>query len=173
MIDGNWIPVKDGDERAFALFSRHYSYQPYKDNRRQMGYRNRFLICGPGGKLVMITQDCNALFVWRKFKDENQPGINCAVFRNESGLLASELILEAEQLALAKWPDTNRFYTYINPKKVRPIKQRGKELWGYCFLKAGWQQCDYVTKWNKHLVFEKWITEREEVNPSPIELGSH
>jgi hypothetical protein len=173
MIDGNWIPVKDGDERAFALFSRHYSYQPYKDNRRQMGYRNRFLICGPGEKLILITQDCNALFVWRKFKDENQPGINCAVFRNESGLLSSQLILEAEELALIKWPNDNRFYTYVNPRLIQSINP------GYCFIKAGWNKCG-ITKWNKLLILEKYRQDIRELlehvtgsNLSPTELGNY
>ncbi len=96
-----WFGVKDGDPRAYALMKRHYSFQPYKDGRRQNpGNPNRRLFVGPGQKMVLLTVDCDALFVWRKFIDKSgQQGVNCAVFRNESDHLSSELILEAEQLA--------------------------------------------------------------------------
>ena len=46
---GHWLPVKDGDPRAAYLYQRHYSCHCYRDNRRAChGYRNRFLIVGPG-----------------------------------------------------------------------------------------------------------------------------
>jgi hypothetical protein len=98
---GHWFAVKDGDARAFALFRRHYSYHEYQDGRRQRpGYRHRFLMVGPGEKMVLMTVNCDALFVWRKFmSDDGQQGVNCAVFRNESPVLSSLLVLEAEQLA--------------------------------------------------------------------------
>lgn len=131
---GHWIGVKDGNAKAAALFSRHYSAHHYKDRRRsQIGYRNRFLIVGPGQKLVLMTVNCDALFVWRKFIDDSgQTGVNCAVFRNESPALSSLLILEAEQLAWSKWPG-HRLYTYVDASKVSSCNP------GYCFKKAGWQ----------------------------------
>ena len=96
---GNWLSVKDGEPAAMSLFKRHYSFHEYKDNRRRIG-RNRNLIVGPGEKMVLVTQDYKALFVWRKFIDASgQHGINCAVFRNESTILSSELIREACELA--------------------------------------------------------------------------
>lgn len=154
---GPWIVVSDGDERVFNLYKRHYSYKPYKDNRRQIGYRNRFLICGPGEKLVLLSGDEKAAFSWLLMKDNDagEEGLYCSFFRNESDCLSSFLILEAEKVALAKWPLVTRFYTYIDPKEVKPTKRRGVDMWGYCYLKAGWQQCDYITKWNHKLVFEK------------------
>jgi hypothetical protein len=86
---GHWLPVKDGDPRAAYLYQRHYSHRHYADNRRsQHGYRNRFLIAGPGEKLLLLTVSCDALFVWRKFINAGgQQGVNCAVFRNESPIL--------------------------------------------------------------------------------------
>lgn len=134
MIDGHWLPAKDGDPRAFYLMSRHYSFQPYRDGRRQdLSYRNRHLFVGPGKKKVWLTVDCRALWVWRKFIDKSgQTGVNCAVFHNESDILASELILEAEQLAWRIWPG-ERLYTYVDDKAVPSPNP------GYCFKKAGWQ----------------------------------
>lgn len=131
MIDGHWIAVKDGDERAFALYQRHYTALPYRDGRRRRDKR----FCGPGEKLVLLTQNCDALFVWRKFMKPDlagQEGVNCSVFRNEGDYLSSELILEAEQLAWQIWPG-ERLYTYVNPRRIRSTNP------GYCYKIAGWQ----------------------------------
>jgi hypothetical protein len=144
---GYWQGIKDGDPRAFDLFRRHYSYQDYADRRRnQHGYRNRFLICGPGEKLVLLGADERALFVWRKFICDGQAGVNCAVFRNESDLRSSDLIREAAEIAWRRWPK-ERLFTYVNPRMVRSNNP------GYCFLKAGWSKCG-ITKWNKLLILE-------------------
>jgi hypothetical protein len=95
MIDGHWLPAKDGDARVFDLMRRHYTFHAYKDRRRQdLSNRNRHLVVGPGEKMVLLTVDCSALFIWRKFIDDSgQTGVNCAVFHNESNV-RSELILE-------------------------------------------------------------------------------
>ena len=101
LFSGYWLSIKDGDPRAYTLFQKHYSYRNYRDGRRRIyGYRNRFLICGPGEKLVLLTADSDALFVWRKFiSRDSQTGVNCAVFRNESPTLSSLLIHEACAIA--------------------------------------------------------------------------
>lgn len=158
--DMMWIAVKDGDERAFSIFKRHYSFHDYKDGRRRdRSNPNRFLIAGPGRKLVLMTLQCDALFVWRVFhSDDGQEGINCAVFRNESPHLASEMILEAEKLAWAKWPDMNRMYTYVNGAAVASSNP------GYCFKKAGWQKCG-VTKTNKLIILEKYREDNKHESP--------
>lgn len=103
-----WLAVKDGDERAAALYLRHYSAHIYKDGRRRYGYRNRFLIVGPGEKLLLLTPDCRAVFAWRRFIDRSgQEGVNCAIFRNEGAfngaVRSSDLILAAEDYARQKW----------------------------------------------------------------------
>lgn len=132
---GYWRGVPDGDPRAFDLFSRHYSYQDYADGRRQLhGYRNRFLIMGPGEKLVLLGSDERALFGWRRFRDASgQTGINCSVFRNESGREGVELLLEAELVALRRWPDVARLYTYVDANMVRGNPP------GAVFVRAGWR----------------------------------
>ena len=57
-----WLPVKDGDRRAWSLFQDHYSRYIYADGRRPR------LFVGPGEKMVLLTQECDALFVWRMFQ---------------------------------------------------------------------------------------------------------
>ena len=141
IIDTVWLPARDGDKRAFDLFQRHYSSLPYADGRRaDPYYRNRWLIVGPGEKMVLLTAQSDALFVWRKFiNDRGDEGVNCAVFRNESCQRSSDLILAAEQLAWVRWPG-ERLYTYVNPRAIRSTNP------GYCFQVAGWQKCGVTTK---------------------------
>lgn len=145
--ENRWFAVKDGDPRAFALMRKHYSFQPYADGRRQdPTYRNRFLFVGPGQKMVLMTSDCLALFVWRKFFDRSgQTGVNCAVFRNEGPQLSSTLILQAEDLAWRRWPG-ERLYTYVNDRKVESVNP------GYCFKCAGWQFAGYTASKRLHIL---------------------
>jgi len=129
-----WVIVKDGYPPAYELMRRHYTFHDYKDGRRyDLHNRNRRLFCGPGEKLVLLSPLGDALFVWRKFTDlSGQDGLNCAVFRNESGMLSSLLILAAEAMARERWPEEHRLYTYVNAKKVKSSNP------GYCFKAAGW-----------------------------------
>lgn len=151
MFDWNWYATKDGDPAAYDIMTRHYSFNGYADGRRlDLNYHNRHLFVGPGEKLVLMTADYKALFVWRKFQDDSgQTGINCAVFRNESDILSSCLILEAEQLAWQKWPG-ERLYTYVNPRAIQSSNP------GYCFQCAGWRKLDTTTKNNKLVILEKY-----------------
>ena len=131
-----WVPVKDGDDRARALYRRHYSAYRYRDGRRPRQF------VGPGQHMVLLTLPCDALFVWRLFIENGRTeprGVNCAVFRNESpGHLSSELILDAERWAWDRWPDWS-LYTFVNPQRIRSTNP------GYCFQMAGWMKTG-VTK---------------------------
>lgn len=129
-----WYASMDGDERARALFDRHYSRRHYRDGRRPK------LFAGPGEKLVLVTANYDALFVWRKFIDDaipKQNGVNCAVFRNESDLLSSYLIRNAEEIAHKRWPG-ERLYTYVNGDKIKSSNP------GFCFIMADWRPCGYT-----------------------------
>lgn len=127
-----WIEVRDGNDTARAIFDRHYSRHRYADGRKPA------LFLGPGEKMVLLNREADAVFGWRKFISRDaQQGINCAIFRNDGKELASELILRAEDLARARWGD-ERFYTYVDPRHVRPTMVRGVPVWGWCFFKASW-----------------------------------
>lgn len=136
IIDDYWLPAKDGDPRVFGIARRHYTFHDYKDGRRQNAfYRNRRLVVGPGEKMVLLTVDCDALFIWKKFTSlDGQPGVNCAMFRNESPILSSVLIVEACRHAWARWHGA-RLYTYVNAAKIQSVNP------GYCFKAAGWVVC--------------------------------
>lgn len=141
-----WLPTKDGDPSAFALFENHYTFRP---NRKQ------YQFVGPGESLVLLTQRADALFVWRKFiNDSGDEGVNCSIFHNAGPMLSSELINQAETLAWSKWPG-ERLYTYVNPRKIRSTNP------GFCFQMAGWNLLRnpsgdlLVTKRRKYAVLEK------------------
>lgn len=141
LSDATWEVVKDGDPTARSIFSRHYSKHNYADGRKPK------LFVGPGQKMVLLTPDAKALFVWRKFKSaDGQVGVNCAVFRNEGKQRSSDLIRAAMKMAWERWPG-ERLYTYVNAKKIRSVNP------GACFKKAGWRRCG-LTKWNRLVILE-------------------
>jgi hypothetical protein len=130
LFGDTWIQVRDGNATGMALFLRHYSAR----DRRKI-----FQFVGPGEKMVLLTPDARALFVWRKFisRRKGETGVNCAVFRNEGSTAgrSSELIEAAKQLAWNRWPG-ERLYTYVDARKIRPKRDPGR-----CFLRAGFKLC--------------------------------
>jgi hypothetical protein len=131
------LPFWDGlvktthfDPEMRMLADRHYS-------RRTVGAKQ---FCYAGRKLVLRDTAGDVCFVWMWPQDDmrmdNQTGYNCAIFRNESNRLASEIILEAEAAAFAKW-GPNRLYTYVDGRKVRSSNP------GYCFQRAGWRKAGF------------------------------
>lgn len=128
----HWILAQDGEPELLTLYEKHYSCKVYADGR------TRKLFCGPGEKVVLTTPTRDALFVWRNFIDDSgQQGINCAVFRNESPVLASDLIREADAIADFVWPG-ERHYTFV---RAEAVKSRNP---GWCFICAGWNRCGYT-----------------------------
>lgn len=123
----NLIQTTPFDQECRMLADRHYS-------RRTIGAKQ---FCYAGRKLVLRNAEGSVLFVWMycypQYRMDGQIGYNCAIFRNESSRLSSEIILEAESLAFEKWGQ-NRLFTYINPRKIKSPNP------GYCFKKAGWKQ---------------------------------
>jgi hypothetical protein len=115
------------DDEMRQLADRHYSRRTV--GARQFAYSGRKLVLRDAAGLV--------LWVWMypdpDMRMDGQTGYNCAIFRNESPRLASDIILEAETHAIAKW-GPGRMYTYVDPAKVRSSNP------GYCYLMAGWHR---------------------------------
>lgn len=134
-----WWLTKDGDTDCLAMYERHYS------GIARTGRRRVAQFVGPGEPIVLRTLNGDAMFVWRRFKDDSgQTGINCAVFRNESAHRSSELIRQADAIADFAWVD-RRHYTYVNAEKVRSTNP------GFCFIAAGWKRCA-MTKSGLHIL---------------------
>lgn len=147
--DQYWVQVNDGDERAFDIFTRHYTFRKWRIRTGKNGKR----MAGPGETIVLIGKDGKALFIWKKqkYSQDGQTGVNCAVFRTEhkkgEGPLASDLLLQAEQIAHNRWPQ-ERLFTYVNPREVKSKNP------GYCFKVAGWKRVG-ITKARKLIILEK------------------
>jgi hypothetical protein len=129
------------DPEMAALADRHYS-------RRTIGAR-QFLYSGR--KLVLRDALGEVLFAWMypdpALRMDSQVGYNNAIFRNESKRLSSDIILEAERFAFAKW-GPNRLYTFIDGDRIRSSNP------GYCFKRAGWTSAG-MTKGGK-VILEKY-----------------
>ena len=118
----DWYVTKDGDLSCLELYERHYSCYEYRDGRK----RSQFV--GPGEHIVLRTGDADAMFVWRKFIDDSgQQGVNCAVFRNESRLLSSELIRQAD--AVADFAGLVKGTTHTSVRKQSGAAIRASALW--------------------------------------------
>jgi hypothetical protein len=68
-----------------------------------------------------------------------------SLFRRESGALASDLIVEA--VAITRWfwePPPLGLVTFVNPLKVPAVKRRGQDIYGYCYLKAGFRHVGFT-----------------------------
>ena len=122
-----WIISHDMNPIAQKLADRHYS-------RKTPGSTKGFI--GPGEKLVLLSPDGKALFAWLRsdpeLRGDHIDGVNCTIFRNESRVLSSKLILEAEKFARKRWPDL-KLFTYVSKEKVKSKNP------GWCFMKAGWK----------------------------------
>lgn len=119
-------PATSYDSAAVALADRHYPRRP--GVRTQVG--------GPARKLILRDAAGTACFVWLWPKDgmrwDGQTGYYCSLFRNESPILSSVLVLDAEAWAVEKW-GPRRMFTYVDPRRVHSTNP------GYCFKVAGWQ----------------------------------
>ena len=130
----HWYQCNQNYQGALEIYSRHYTYAGGN-------YAASHSIVGPGERIVLVTAEEDALFIWRReaFRMDGQQGANCAVFRNEGLTLSSGLIIEAEQLAWKRWPG-ERLFTFVNPTKVQSANP------GYCFICAVWSRCGTTRK---------------------------
>lgn len=129
----HWYSANKAAPAVIDLYSRHYS--AVKNGKSKVHWRNHG-ITPPAASMTLLTAGSDALFVWiqSKFRKDGLKGIECTVFRNESSILSSVLILEAEILALQKWRDQPQFFTFVKPSAIKSSNA------GYCFMAAGWHR---------------------------------
>lgn len=129
------VRTRRNDAEARALADRHYS-------RQTPGSRD---FVGPGRTIILRDLAGTWLFVWRRtrYRLDGQTGWECALFRNESGRLSSDIILECEG-----WV-SGRLFTYVDPLRVRSVNP------GYCFLCAGWRRSGRSKVHGLHLLVKE------------------
>ena len=123
-----WRVTTKWDKDGCALADRHYS-------RRKVG-APQFM---PPGQTVVLIADGAVWGWWRPHPDSGLQAMNgldgwtCTIFRNESDVLSSTLVLDAELALLDKGCGPDGMLTYVFDKKVRRKRDPGR-----CFRRAGW-----------------------------------
>jgi hypothetical protein len=134
--DGYWHPVRRCDPRARALADRHYS-------RQTVGAID---FMASGRTLVLLHDGCGGQAVWGAIENLDPAGNRrwrCSIFRNESLVLSSALIIEATERTYEFW---RRRYGALPSvpltTEVDPARVIHKRDPGRCFLRANWQRID-------------------------------
>lgn len=136
-----WKLSHRADPKAVVIADRHY-------NRQKVG-APQFV---PPGRCFVLLSNCHrAVWVtswpYSQYVRHAWPGawVN-SLFRSEEAGVASELILEAVSATLAFWPEPPDLgvVSFVDPKKVKPTKVRGKAIYGFCYLKAGFKHVGFT-----------------------------
>jgi hypothetical protein len=144
-----WQQIDHTDPRALDMADLHYS--------RQSPGTPEFTPSGNKIVLMHFLPDGTPAALWASHRPapgkatraDGRDVWACTMFRVEHRtVVASALIQEAVAITCGLWSPlpTEGFYTTINPKKVTPIKRRGAPVWGYCYIKAGWEVQEDRTK---------------------------
>jgi hypothetical protein len=141
--------VKDGNQLAVSIANRHYS-------RQWRGNTNQSRICGNGKRMILVHPLGLWVFAWsfQQYRNDKQDGVNCVIFRNESNIKSSEIILLCEEQWIKKH-GFMRMFTYVNPTMIQSKKP------GYCFQKAGWKRTKIVST-RGLILLEKYPNEKKE-----------
>jgi len=140
-----WFLSHRFDKRALPLADRHY-------NRQKVGSPQ---FVPPGRCLVLLTEKADALWVtswpFAEFTKHAWAGAwICSCFRNESSMLASELILSAVAATRAAFgdPPDLGMVTFIDRAKVKKTR-----VFGYTYRRVGFVECG-ETKVNRLLALQ-------------------
>lgn len=124
---------------ARLLADRHYS--------RQKPGSSQFM--PPGSCRVLIADNKKAVFglsfpLAEHVKHQWAGAWICSIFRNEeAGPLASNMIREALAIFQSSYgygaPPPLGCVTFVDPKMVRGVHERGELVKGFCFKKAGFR----------------------------------
>ncbi|BBI32463.1 hypothetical protein [Cohnella abietis] len=134
-----WSLSNRADTKARLIADRHY-------NRQKIGSRQ---FVPPGRCLVLYTDNDKGRAFWvtsfpfaEYVKHEWAGAWICSAFRNEGAGTASEMITQAIAATRAHFGDPPELgmITFIDRKKVKPTIVRGKEIWGWTWIKAGFKQ---------------------------------
>lgn len=130
-----WQLSNRADQRARPLADRHY-------NRQKVGSK-QFV---PPGRCVVLLSRCERA-VWTTSWPYAEYVLHAwggawvnSLFRSEGAGVASVLIQEAVAATRSIWePPPLGIVSFIDPKKVRGTAVRGKMIYGWCYMKAGWK----------------------------------
>lgn len=128
------------DPDALPLADRHY-------NRRKIGSPQ---FVPPGRCVVLLTGCRRALWTtswpFAAYVRHAWPGawVN-SLFRSEGAGVASTLIRQAVAATRSIWaPPELGIVSFVDPDQVPAVIRRGQSIYGYCYLKAGFQHVGFT-----------------------------
>lgn len=137
-----WQLSHRADPWACAVADRHY-------NRQKIG-SPQFV---PPGRCIVLraeTESGRALWTtswpFAEYVKHDWAGawVN-SLFRSEGAGKASELIRQAIAATRFFWePPALGMVTFVNPKEVPGVKVRGKMIYGFVYLKAGFEHVGFT-----------------------------
>src|ERR1043165_1529337 len=142
-----WERTWKADPECAALADRHYS-------RRKVG-SPQFM---PPGETIVLRAPGAVWGWWRPhpasgIKQMNGlDGWTCSIFRNESAVLSSLLVLDAERFITDCGP--SGLITYVWDKRVRSVNP------GACFKLAGYRVTGRSADGRKTLLQKPWLGSR-------------
>ncbi len=133
-----WCVSHRADPAAARLADRHY-------NRQKVG-SPQFV---PPGSCAVFLSDCGRAFwvtsapIAKYVKHAWAGAWVCSAFRSEGAGIASDLIRQAVAATKAHYgdPPPLGMVTFVDRDKVRPTIVRGEKVWGWTYVKAGFQPC--------------------------------
>lgn len=133
-----WNLSHRADVNALPLADRHY-------NRQKIGSPQ---FVPPGRCLVLLCEGALWVTSWpfAQYVRHAWPGawVN-SLYRKECAGQASKLIREAIAATRSIWtPPELGMITFVDPKHVKPTIVRGKPIYGYCYLKAGFKHVGFT-----------------------------
>ncbi len=133
-----WRESNRADPFCCSVADRHYS-------RQKIGSPQ---FVPPGRCVVLKRNDAVWVTSWPFAQYVKHAWAGAWVnsfFRNEGGERSSDLIRSAIAETRSRWePPDLGIVTFVCPKRVPPTRVRGTELWGYCYLKAGFQHVGFT-----------------------------
>lgn len=134
-----WQLSHRADYRARLVADRHY-------NRQKVGTPQ---FVPPGRCFVLYANEAGREALWvtswpfaEYVKHAWAGAWVCSAFRNEGVGRASDLIVSALAHSRAHFgdPPPLGMITFVDRSKVRPTVVRGREVWGWTYLKAGFRE---------------------------------
>lgn len=134
-----WNVTHRADARAALIADRHY-------NRQKIG---ALQFVPPGRCVVLHAEHSAGRALWvtswpfaEYVRHEWAGAWVCSLFRNEGAGIASDLIrdaLAATQYEFGEPPELG-LVTFIDRRFVRPTMVRGREVFGWTWLRAGFRE---------------------------------
>lgn len=131
-----WRLSDRADPAARVIADRHYNRQ--KPGTAQFVPPGRCLVLTAPGPCLWITS-----WPFAEYTRHAWAGAwVCSAFRREGGdARASDLIRDAVAVTRWRWPDVPGLgmVTFVDRRRVRPTRVRGRDVYGWTYLRAGFE----------------------------------